>query len=122
MSFRSKKIGQEGENVAAEHLKSKGYEILERNFRCPLGEIDIVAKDKDDIVFVEVKTKSGNLLGTPEEMVNKRKQKKLIKLGQFYLQEKELNDCPWRIDVVAIIKDAYGGLDIQVFKNTVEEI
>jgi len=88
--------------MAAEYLESLGYEILERNFRCRFGEVDIIAKDGKWVVVVEVKAKTGAKFGRPEEMVGFSKQKKLIKLGQYYLYEKDYKDMPWRIDVVAV--------------------
>jgi len=98
----NKQLGDRGELLAINYLKLKDYKILERNFRCKFGEIDIIAKDKDVIVFVEVKTKRGIDFGLPEEMVNQRKREKLIKLSQFYIIEKKLFNQPIRIDVVAI--------------------
>ena len=78
----TKKIitGKEGEKIAAAFLKKNGYRIIEINFRCPIGEIDIVAKEKDDLVFVEVKTRKSMELGYPEQAVGIRKQKKCLSL------------------------------------------
>src|SRR4030065_448823 len=76
--------GRLGEDAAATFLTKEGYKIVERNFRCPLGEIDIVAVDKGVLVFVEVKTRSSNKFGLPEEAVNRRKQHQMAKTTQFY--------------------------------------
>lgn len=118
----NKQLGDRGELLAINYLKLKGYKILERNFRCKFGEIDLIAKDKDVIVFVEVKTKRGIDFGLPEEMVNQRKRKKLIKLSQFYIIEKELFNQPIRIDVVAIEMNKNGEktkTKIRLIKNAV---
>ena len=94
-------LGRLGEDLAAEYLESLEYEILARNYRSPLGEIDIIAKHNETLVFVEVKTKTSNFFGRPEEMVTKTKQTKLKNLANSYLsQHSHLG--PVRIDVVAV--------------------
>ena len=100
----TKKIitGKEGEKIAAAFLKKNGYRIIEINFRCPIGEIDIVAKEKDDLVFVEVKTRNSMELGYPEQAVGIRKQKKMSQLALWYLQKKKIADTNARFDVVAV--------------------
>lgn len=100
MKQDNRKIGFLGENLAAEALKSKGYEILERNFNNRFGEIDIIARDKNVLVFVEVKAKKGADFGMPEEMINAYKLKKVQKMAEVYMNGKTI---PCRIDVVAII-------------------
>lgn len=94
--------GKEGEQIAAAYLKKKGYRICETNFRCPLGEIDIVAWEKDELVFIEVKTRKSNQLGYPEEAVGAGKQKKLSHLALWYLKKNKLADADVRFDVIAI--------------------
>ena len=100
----TKKIitGKEGEKIAAAFLKKNGYRIMEINFRCPIGEIDIVAKEKDDLVFVEVKTRKSIELGYPEQAVGIRKQKKMSQLALWYLQKRKVADTNARFDVVAV--------------------
>ena len=100
----TKKIitGKEGEKIAAAYLKKNGYRIIEINFRCPIGEIDIVAKEKDDLVFVEVKTRKSMELGYPEQAVGIRKQKKMSQLALWYLQKRKVADTNARFDVVAV--------------------
>jgi len=95
-------LGKSGEDLAAEYLEQHGFEIILRNVRNKIGELDIVATKGKQIVIVEVKTKTGLGRGTPEEMVNPQKQRKLIRTAQLFLLERELLDHPWRIDVVAI--------------------
>jgi putative endonuclease len=94
--------GKEGEKIAAAYLKKNGYEIIEINFRCPIGEIDIVAKEKNDLVFVEVKTRKSIELGYPEQAVGIRKQKKMSQLALWYLEKRKIADISARFDVVAI--------------------
>ena len=94
--------GKEGEKIAAAYLKINGYRIIEINFRCPIGEIDIVAKEKNDLVFVEVKTRKSIVLGYPEQAVGIRKQKKMSQLALWYMQKRKIADTNVRFDVVAI--------------------
>ncbi len=97
-----RRLGQRGEEIAANYLRQQGYAILARNWRCPLGEIDIVAREGETLVFVEVRARQGDRFGTPEESVTPDKQARLAELAQTYLQETDLEDTAWRIDVVAI--------------------
>jgi putative endonuclease len=94
--------GKEGEKIAADFLKKNGYRIVEINFRCPIGEIDIIAKERADLVFVEVKTRKSRELGYPEQAVGLRKQKKMSQLALWYLQKRKIIDTNSRFDVVAI--------------------
>jgi putative endonuclease len=100
----TKKIttGKEGEKIAAAYLKKNGYRIIEINFRCSIGEIDIVAKEKDDLVFIEVKTRKSIRLGYPEQAVGIRKQKKMSQLALWYLQKRKIANTNARFDVVAV--------------------
>ena len=90
------------EDAAAEHLRKLGYAILERNFRTRLGEIDIVARDGDSVVFVEVRSRADASFGSPQETVGFVKQRRIIKAAAFYAQSRGL-DCPMRFDVIAIV-------------------
>ncbi len=96
------KAGKLGEKLAVDYLKNKGYRIVETNYRCGLGEIDIVATEKKTLVFVEVKARKADRFGSPQAAVTAIKQRKLSLLAQWYLQEKKLGTCPARFDVVAI--------------------
>jgi len=96
-----KTLGQWGENTAAEHLKKAGYAIVARNLRSRYGEIDIIAKDGDCFVFVEVRTRRSRAF-TPEESVTPAKQRRLATLGAMYLAERGLAGADWRGDVIAI--------------------
>lgn len=105
MEHARRKLGRRGEQVAAAYLQRLGYTILERNWRCPLGEVDIVARDGDCLVFVEVRAWRPGQYGTPEASITPRKQSKMLEVAQSYLQAAGLDDVDWRIDVVAIEMD-----------------
>jgi putative endonuclease len=101
MTLRSKKLGNRGEEIACDFLKQQGLEIIARNYRNKIGEIDIICREADIFVFIEVKTKMGDKLGAPEEMVGLRKQKKLKQISQMYFVENEI-EPNYRIDVIAV--------------------
>jgi len=104
IKITNKTKGKIGEETAEKHLKKLGYKILEKNFRYSrLAEIDIIAKDKDTIVFVEVKTRSNLDFGHPFEAINKTKIKHIFQAGLFYLQNTKEKYKNYRIDVVAIV-------------------
>ncbi len=100
MKYFNRQTGRIAEQLAAEALVKKGYQILKRNFSNRFGEIDIIAKDAQTLVFVEVKAKIGVDFGLPEEMINKNKLQKIQRMAMIYLQGKQMQ-C--RIDVVAIV-------------------
>lgn len=114
-------FGRMGEDVAAKELRRRGYRIRERNFRCSLGEIDIVAEEGGEIVIVEVKTRSGGSHGDPQDAVTAAKARKLIRLGEAYLAQKELHDADWRIDVVAVRTDLPAGPKVEIIRNAVSD-
>lgn len=111
-------LGKEGEEKAAKFLQSKGYKIIERNFKKRYGDIDIVAKDRDTLVFIEVKTRTSNLFGSGLEAITPWKIRALIRSAQFYkLKHPELPDR-LRIDVVAVKLFPAGGVEtIELVKN-----
>jgi len=112
-------LGKVGEALAQRFLQGKGYEILEKNFRCRFGEIDLIAKEGGEIVFIEVKSRSGTEFGFPEEQISWRKQKRLGRLAQFYLK-RCLKEEPARIDMVAILLGEKGKvLQMEVIQNAV---
>lgn len=114
--------GRRGEKLAKDFLKKRGYRILETNYRCREGEIDIVAKLKDCLVFVEVRTKTSLKFGTPEESVTKAKKKKLIATAYYYRQAHDNLSPSWRIDFVAVKLDQKGKLQhIELIENAVSE-
>jgi putative endonuclease len=95
-------LGREGERVAERFLKKKGYAVVERNYRCRGGEVDLIALDRRVIVFVEVKTRTDHQFGNPLEAVEPRKQRRMIHAAQFFLHEKKLHQREARFDVVGI--------------------
>lgn len=97
-----KQTGRHGEDIAVSFLIGKGYQIIERNWHCVAGELDLIAADSDTLVFVEVRTRRGSRFGLAEESITAAKQARLIELAQTYLQEKAMPTPRWRIDVVAI--------------------
>jgi len=116
-----KELGRLGEDLAARYLQGQGYEILQRNYRCQAGEIDIVARDGSWLVFVEVRTRTGHYFGTPEESITSAKKSHLLLAGQTYVDERGW-DGYWRIDVVAIELSPQGSLRrIHLIRNAVEE-
>ncbi len=94
--------GKEGERVAAEYLSKRGLKILEQNFRCPAGEIDLIAKDAKTLVFVEVRSKQPGGLCSPEESITVHKMKRIMKAALWYLKQAGAADSYMRFDVVAI--------------------
>jgi putative endonuclease len=97
-----RELGSLGEKLAADALKKKGYRILGKNYRCPHGEIDIVAKKGDCLVFIEVRSKSGTAFGSPEESVTGPKRERLVSTALDYLSNHSEMACDWRIDFVAV--------------------
>ena len=95
--------GRRGEEIALRHLENNGYRILERRFRTRFGEIDLIADEGGDLVFVEVKTRTGHSFGSPEEAVDQRKQRRLVRLARAYLQKRRWEDRSCRFDVVAVL-------------------
>lgn len=112
-----KEIGQLGEEMALRYLRRQGYRILERNFRCRLGEIDLIAREKEELVFIEVKTRTSTRFGLPQEAVNWEKQRRLSRLAQFYLVSRGLAGINCRFDVVAILLTNGGKPRIEIIKD-----
>ena len=96
----NQRIGKWGEETAVEYLSQRMYEIVARNIRTPYGEIDIIARQKDIVVFVEVKTRTSNKMGLPEEAITPRKRQHMISAAEHYAAENEIDH--WQIDVIAV--------------------
>ncbi len=109
MKNANKKLGSLGEQLAIELLQKKGFRILETNWRCPYGEIDIIAQLDDTLVIIEVKTRRGRSAGTPEQSVDARKQAKLCELAQYYVEGVDWNGSV-RLDVVGVELSTSGKL------------
>jgi putative endonuclease len=113
-------VGILGEKLAGEFLKKKGYKILETNFRCREGEIDIVTKRKDYLVFVEVRTRTSADFGTPEESVTSMKKERLVNLAHVYINSHQNLPELWRIDFVAVELNERGKADrIEIIENAI---
>lgn len=113
-NFYKKLLGRVGEEQAVKFLKKQGYAVLERNYKNAFGEIDVIAKDGEYTVFIEVKTRSGDGFGAPSEAVDRRKRQKYGRIAAAYLNFKNAADAPCRFDVIEIqegqinhIKDAF---------------
>ena len=111
--------GIEGEAIAADYLIKHGYKLVERNFRCSIGEIDLVAWEGETLVFVEVKARSSSRFGDPAGAVTPQKQEKINRVALVYLQQKKLLTSLCRFDVVAIVKEGRG-VAITLFQNAFE--
>jgi putative endonuclease len=111
------RLGDRGENVAAKHLEAQGFRILERQYRSPYGEIDLIATDGDTIVFVEVKTRKNAAAGDPTEAVDRAKQRKITKSALAYLKHRGWLERRSRFDVVAILWDGDGQPIIKHYRS-----
>lgn len=118
MSEKNKRsFGKEGEDLAEKLLRSKGYEIVDRNYQFGHGEIDIIAKDKDWLVFVEVKTRTNLEYGEPEYAITRSKIKQIKKMAELYLYDKNISEADCRFDVVAILLTNEGKPIINHYEN-----
>lgn len=117
MSIKRLRLGHDGEEIAGEFLVKSGYVIVTRNYRCKLGEIDIIARDGEFLVFIEVKTRTGSSCGSPAAAVTVRKQRQISKAAQCYLAEHRLFEAPARFDVVAILVDNGGNHLIELIPD-----
>ncbi len=120
--MKRRETGILGEKLARGFLQKRGYRILEANYRCPEGEVDLIARHRDYLVFVEVKTKRSLEFGMPEEAITAAKRERLKAVAYHYQQSHD--DLPpfWRIDVVAIELDRRGKPSrIELFENAVDE-
>lgn len=122
MQSLNKEIGTFGEDAASKYLEESGYTILDRNFKCKSGEIDIIARDGNYIVFVEVKTRSGSFYGTPGEAVNELKQHKIIKVSETYIMKRKLFNYDFRFDVIEIIIDKAKNASIKLIKDAFQAV
>jgi len=120
--MKRRETGMLGEKLARDFLGKNGYNILETNYRCPGGEIDIIARQEDTLVFIEVRTKKSRQFGTPEESITPTKMERLRTVAAHYGQNRSNLPASWRIDVVAIQMDSRGKVSrIEIIENAVEE-
>lgn len=123
MSQHNREIGKIGEDLAAQYLLSQGYEIVDRNFRTAHGELDLVAKDRDQFVFVEVKTRTSQNFGYGEYAVNRKKLNAMIFAAETYLDEKQRAADNWRLDVIVIERASPNAIpDVHHFINVGLEV
>lgn len=113
----NKSLGEEGETIAAAYLQGQKHAIVERNFRCKCGEIDIIARDGKELVFVEVKTRRNALYGPPQLSVTPFKQRQISKAALTWLAQKKMENIPARFDVVAILLGDHALPQIEHIKN-----
>jgi putative endonuclease len=116
LAMQKKELGKKGEDLALRFLKKRGYRIIEQNYVCKMGEMDLIAKEKDTLAFIEVKTRTSTAFGPPQLAVNSSKQRQLSKVALYFLKEKKLEDVKARFDVVAIILDQ-NGEEIELIKD-----
>ncbi len=119
MTSRNQQFGEISESIAVEHLKKHGYRILEQNYRTKLGEIDIIAKDKGVLVFIEVKARKSYRFGNPKWAVTPKKQRKISMVALYYLKATKQKDVRARFDVVSIYP-MHGNQGIEIIKNAFE--
>ena len=118
--YKRHEIGKLGEDIACDFLIKNYYEIIERNFKCKMGEIDIIAKEGNELIFVEVKTRAQNEFGTPADAVNKRKKSHIYHVAEYYLMINKIENVFCRIDVIEVY--IYGDkYKINYLKNCVQD-
>ncbi len=109
-------LGKWGEDLALQKVKKLGYRCIVRNYRCPLGEVDLIARDGDTLVFVEIKTRKGRSLGYAKEAVNRRKRRQLSKVALAYMKANGCSEARARFDVVVINLEGKAE-EIEVIRN-----
>ena len=109
-------LGKLGEELALKRIKRLGYKCIIQNYCCPLGEVDLIAKDGDCLVFIEIKTRRGKSFGYAKEAINARKRRQLSKVALAYMKANNCCDVKSRFDVVAITL-SHGKEEIEVIKN-----
>jgi len=114
VSRSRKNLGKFGERVAAQYLSNKGYRILENNYTCPLGELDLIAEKGNRLIFIEVRTRRGSSFGRAEETIGREKQKRVRRLAQYYLAAAGCEERAVQFDIVAV--------QVHIGKGCVEEI
>ena len=121
--MKKQETGRLGENIACDFLRKNGYKIIETNYRCRDGEIDIITQQQDTLVFVEVRTKRSFFFGSPEESITQTKKEHLRAVAEHYNQNHENLPPEWRIDVIAIEIDRDGKVHrIEIIENAIEDI
>ncbi|MCT4565018.1 MAG: YraN family protein [Maledivibacter sp.] len=117
--MNTKKIGDMGEDLAVQFLRQKGYRILDRNYRCRFGEIDIIAKLKSYYIFIEVKTRHASSYGRPIEAINGVKINRILKTINFYLSQNRIHDSDIRVDAIEVFLNDFNKAKINHIENIV---
>lgn len=112
----NKKLGKTGEDIATRFIKGRNYLIIERNYRCKIGEIDLIAKKDNTICFIEVKTRKSESYGRPEESINQAKIKKIKTIASYYLTSREIGDLEVSFDAI-LIRFKSGEYHLKHIKN-----
>lgn len=115
--MNNKELGKWGEQVAAKFLQKADFVIIERNYRCGLGEIDLITSAGDQLIFVEVKTRSSSRYGLPGEAVNAKKRSKYFQIATYYVNYKRLYSLSLRFDVIEIMRKADGSYSVNHIPN-----
>jgi len=102
VSEKRQALGREGEAAARAYLERRGVRILVQNFRCAAGEIDLIGRTRDTLVFIEVKTRTSDAYGPPQLAVHLKKQRQIVRAAQWFLAEQRVPEVPCRFDVVAV--------------------
>jgi putative endonuclease len=110
-----KLLGARGERIAAKVLRRAGYRIVARNYSCAAGEIDLIARDGDTLVFVEVKTRSTDAKAFPEVNVHRAKQRQIARVAKMFVLIHKMHDTPCRFDVVSVVCPAKGKPSVEHF-------
>lgn len=117
--YVSHELGRIGENIIADYITKLGYKLVERNFACNQGEIDIIAKDKEELVFIEVKTRTDISYGEASEAVTNTKKRHLINSIKYYIYKQKLENQPIRIDVAEVYINK-GKVKVNYIKQAIE--
>jgi putative endonuclease len=119
--FNKKEIGKIGEEIASKHIIDRGYVVLERNYRTRYGELDIIAKENNYLVFIEVKARKGTEFGYPREAVDWYKQSRIKNIASLYIAKKKLHNSKIRFDVVEVVLDEKNrAKSVVIIKNAFE--
>ena len=121
METVSQTLGVIGEELAFHYLATRGYKILVRNYECALGEIDLVAKEKGALVFIEVKTRASDSMGSPAESVTFHKRRQIAKSAQYYLKRYGIHNVPCRFDVVSVLIEPGGEPSLELIQDAFGE-
>ncbi|MBQ9266993.1 MAG: YraN family protein [Clostridia bacterium] len=114
-------LGKQGEDAVSDFLLESGYEILERNYQCKIGEIDIIALDVDEIVFIEVKTRSQERFGSPADAVDGRKKRHIYRTAEYYVMMNELENRKIRFDVIEVKENGEDVTITQIKKAIIDK-